>query len=188
MAENTENLDNVIAFLVIKKLVTPIEKTDAYSLGLVDKQGKILRNPETDEEKYALTTLDKFMFKLKRLLGGKIMQLNNFLYLHTINSSLHRNLFVRGNVEQRSEIKRVKQGLDKLSEELEMPIDKILRLYSHSLIKEESAPPTINTTSIGGSNAQFANKIGNKLCSLCGKKLNKNYITKDKKFYHKDCL
>jgi hypothetical protein len=131
-----QNLDNVIAFIVIKKLVTPIEKTEAYSLGLVDESGKIIKTPETDNEKATLTTLDKFIFKLKRLLGAKISQLNNFLYLHTINSTLHRNLFVRGNVEQRAEIKRVQRGLDKLSEDLEMPIDKIIHLYAHGLLKE----------------------------------------------------
>lgn len=136
--EQNQNLDNVIAFIVIKKLVTPIEKTEAFKLGLVDENGKLLKTPEDDTEESALTTLDKFIFKLKRLLGAKISQLNNFLYLHTINSSLHRSLFVRGNVEQRAEIKRVKRSLDKLSEELEMPLDKILSLYAHSLIKENT--------------------------------------------------
>lgn len=134
--EKTEDLNSVITFLVVKKLVTPIEKTDAFKLKLVNSDGKIIKIAETEEEKASLTTFDKFIFKLKRLLGGRLSQLNNFMYLHTINSTLHRNLFVRGNVEQKAEIKRVKRGMDKLSEDLEMPIDKILSLYTHSLIRE----------------------------------------------------
>lgn len=134
--EKTEDLNSVITFLVVKKLVTPIEKTDAFKLKLVNSDGKIIKTAESEEEKASLTTFDKFIFKLKRLLGGRLSQLNNFMYLHTINSTLHRNLFVRGNVQQKAEIKRVKRGMDKLSEDLEMPIDKILSLYTHSLIKE----------------------------------------------------
>jgi hypothetical protein len=134
--EQTQNLDNVIAFIVIKKLVTPVEATDAFQKGLIDKTGRIIKMPETDEENSALTTLDKFIFKLKRLLGAKISQLNNFMYLHTVNSGLHRNLFVRGNVENRAEIKRVKKGLDRLGEELDMSVDKIIKLYANNLLEE----------------------------------------------------
>ena len=134
--EQNQNLDNVIAFIVIKKLVIPVEKTDVFKIGLVDQTGKLVKSPETDEEKASLTTLDKFIFKLKRLLGAKLSQLNNFMYLHTINSSLHRNLFVRGNVEQRAEIKRVQRGLERLGEDLDMSVDEIIKIYSHGLLKE----------------------------------------------------
>lgn len=136
--DQNQNLDNVIAFIVIKKLVTPVMKTDAFKKGLVDETGKLIKMPETEEEKAILTTLDKFIFKLKRLLGAKISQLNNFMYLHTVNSSLHRNLFVRGNVEQRAEIKRVKRGLERLGEDLDMSVDEIIKVYSHSLLRESN--------------------------------------------------
>ena len=77
MKEQRQKIDDILSYAVIKKLVTPVTKTQAYKLGLVDTKGKIIRNPETDEEEMALSIFDKFMFRLKNLLGSKISQLNN---------------------------------------------------------------------------------------------------------------
>ncbi len=56
----------------IKKLVTPFEKTDAFKLGIIDKDGKILkkrRNLEGSEEKDAYTLSDTLVWNIKKLLG-----------------------------------------------------------------------------------------------------------------------
>jgi len=39
-------IDLLITYRVIKMLVTPFEKTDAYKYGIIDKNGKVLRKPE----------------------------------------------------------------------------------------------------------------------------------------------
>ena len=56
----------------IKKLVTPYEKTDAFKLGIIDKNGKILkkrRDLEGSKEKEAYTLSDTLVWNIKKLIG-----------------------------------------------------------------------------------------------------------------------
>ena len=71
-------IDLLITYRVIKMLVTPFDNTDAYKLGIIDKNGKVLRKAKTlktPKEKDAYTLLHRFVFNLKRLInivpGGK---------------------------------------------------------------------------------------------------------------------
>jgi hypothetical protein len=71
-------IDLLITYRVIKMLVTPFEKTDAYKYGIIDKNGKVLRKNKTltvAKEKDSYTILHRFVFNLKRLInlipGGK---------------------------------------------------------------------------------------------------------------------
>lgn len=65
-------IDLLITYRVIKLLVTPWEKHDAYKLGIIDDKGKVLRKArtlKTSEEKKSYTLLHRFVFNLKRLIG-----------------------------------------------------------------------------------------------------------------------
>ena len=56
----------------LKKLVTPFEKTEAFELGIIDKDGKILkkrRDLETTEEKGAYNLSDTLVWNLKKIMG-----------------------------------------------------------------------------------------------------------------------
>ena len=71
-------IDLLITYRVIKMLVTPFEKTDAYKYGIIDNNGKVLRKNKTltvAKEKDSYTILHRFVFNLKRLInlipGGK---------------------------------------------------------------------------------------------------------------------
>ena len=71
-------IDLLITYRIIKLLVTPFEKQEAYKYGIIDKDGKVLRkNKElkSAKEKDSYTILHRFVFNLKRLLnkipGGK---------------------------------------------------------------------------------------------------------------------
>ena len=71
-------IDLLITYRVIKMLVTPFDSTDAYKLGIIDKNGKVLRKARTlstAKEKDNYTLLHRFVFNLKRLInfipGGK---------------------------------------------------------------------------------------------------------------------
>ena len=71
-------IDLLITYRVIKMLVTPFEKQPAYALGIIDKNGKVLRKSKTlttAKEKEAYTILHRFVFNLKRIInfipGGK---------------------------------------------------------------------------------------------------------------------
>ena len=65
-------IDLLITYRVIKMLVTPFEKQPAYTLGIIDKNGKVLRKAKTlktAKEKEAYTLLHRFVFNLKRLIN-----------------------------------------------------------------------------------------------------------------------
>ena len=65
-------IDALIAFRLIKLLVTPFNKTKAFQLGIIDDKGKVLiksRNIENAEQRNAYTLLIRFVFNLKKLLA-----------------------------------------------------------------------------------------------------------------------
>ena len=76
----TRAIDLLIAYRVIKMLVTPFNKQPAYQYGIIDDKGKNLRkflSLKTTKEKNAYTMLHRFVFNLKRILakvglGGRI--------------------------------------------------------------------------------------------------------------------
>ena len=72
-------VDTYLAYKFIKMLATPWKKTDAYKLGIIDRNGKRIRSEEADDaarnagSKY--TNIHKVVFNIKRLVnklpGGK---------------------------------------------------------------------------------------------------------------------
>ena len=60
--------DTYLIYQVLKRLTTPFDETKAFELGLIDKDGKLLKKAKTREEKEAYTYFDRFIFNLKRLL------------------------------------------------------------------------------------------------------------------------
>ena len=73
-------VDLVITYRVIKLLVTPFNKQEAFKQGIIDKDGNVLRKYrtlKTTAEKKSYTILHRFIFNLKRILkrvglGGKL--------------------------------------------------------------------------------------------------------------------
>lgn len=64
-------VDAIIAYRILRKLTTPFEETDAFKLGIIDKQGKILRKfseLNSPEERDAYTLLDRLVWRVKRIL------------------------------------------------------------------------------------------------------------------------
>jgi len=136
MDENRKRIDDALSFLTIKKLVTPVSKTQAFKNGLVSGDGRIIRQPETEEEELSLTLFDKFIFKVRRLLGGKISQLNNFLYVQTLDNNFYNNLIVKGAIEQRASIQRVKKDMDRFIESHDITFDELMVCLIHEEIVE----------------------------------------------------
>ena len=60
--------DTYLIYQVLKRLTTPFDETKAFELGLIDKDGKLLKKAKTRDEKEAYTYFDRFIFNLKRLL------------------------------------------------------------------------------------------------------------------------
>ncbi len=62
-------IDSIIALRVLWILITPIEETPAFKLGLIDKDGKTVRKAKTTEENAATSALHRMVWNLKRIIG-----------------------------------------------------------------------------------------------------------------------
>tara|TARA_B100000902_G_scaffold289474_1_gene275726 strand:+ start:1970 stop:2545 length:576 start_codon:yes stop_codon:yes gene_type:complete len=65
-------VDLLIAYRVIKLLVTPFRNSPAFKQGIIDDKGKVLkpyRLLKTGAEKSSYTMLHRFVFNMKRILG-----------------------------------------------------------------------------------------------------------------------
>ena len=65
-------IDALIAFRILKLLVTPFNKTKAYKLGIIDEKGKVLIKSKqivNQTQRKAYTLLIRFVFNLKKLLA-----------------------------------------------------------------------------------------------------------------------
>lgn len=65
-------MDLLYLYQFIRRLTTPFDKTEAFKLGIIDKDGNVLRKRNTlttPEEKNAYTYFDTLIFNLKKLLG-----------------------------------------------------------------------------------------------------------------------
>jgi len=61
-------VDTLVAYRILRMLSTPIENSDAYRLGIIDKDGKKLRSPQGTSELDAYSFLNRFVFKIQRAL------------------------------------------------------------------------------------------------------------------------
>ena len=65
-------IDALVAYRVLKLLVTPFNKTKAFALGIIDEKGKVLKKSKDikdAKERNAYTLLIRFVFNLKRMLS-----------------------------------------------------------------------------------------------------------------------
>jgi len=65
-------IDALVAYRVLKLLVTPFNKTKAFQLGIIDEKGKVLKKSKQikdPKERNAYTLLIRFVFNLKRMLA-----------------------------------------------------------------------------------------------------------------------
>ena len=71
-------IDLFVTYRFLKLLTTPFEKTKAYELGIIDKNGNRIRKPKssqvavelnTTEQRESYTILHKLVFNIKKLFG-----------------------------------------------------------------------------------------------------------------------
>lgn len=122
--EKKLSLDAFISMILIKKLLTPINKTKAYKLDLINASGDIIKSPETKEEKESLTLLDKLIFKIKKLLGTRISDFSKYSYLKTINDPhMYNNVSINRDYTSVSQIAQLKKDMMKVLKENNIPVD-----------------------------------------------------------------
>lgn len=65
-------VNTLIAFSIIRMLVTPFEETDAFKFGIIDKNGKPLKKMKdlsSSQERDSYSPLHRLVFNLKKLLA-----------------------------------------------------------------------------------------------------------------------
>lgn len=109
-------VDSVIAYRILRMLVTPFAETDAYRLGIIDANGKELkkmRQLNTVAERDAYTILHRMVFRLRRIIE-KVPIANKQIVSYAAALSL-----VREHIEQDKEpIDLEQQFLKRLNEDL----------------------------------------------------------------------
>ena len=105
--------DDVVSYVLIKRMLAPIVGSKAFKLGLIDLNGKILREPKTDAELSALTSLDRLVYKIRRLLGGKTNVLYEFIYSRSLSDAAYKNATFGISLQNRPEIKKVVASIKK---------------------------------------------------------------------------
>jgi len=61
-------VDTVVAYRLLRLLATPIERSDAFKLGIIDKDGEKIKEPVSQQELNAYSLLQRFVFKVQRAL------------------------------------------------------------------------------------------------------------------------
>lgn len=91
-------VDSLIAYRILRMLVTPFEETEAFKLGIIDKKGNEIikiRNLNTQKEKDAYTILHRMVFRIKRIIERVPVE-NKKLLSFTAALALIRECYARG--------------------------------------------------------------------------------------------
>ena len=131
-----EKIDSILAYVLVKSIMTNPQATDAYALGLIDEKGNSIKEPETDEERDALTVLNKLGFKIRRMLSSRLSELSSFAYVKSIPDD-YQNLLSTNNVEKKAMVKRVKKDIENLEETHKMKFDDIVKIYLNEYLKDK---------------------------------------------------
>ena len=116
MSTHLRSVDNILVYIFLKNLMTAPSTTQAYKLGLIDKDGNLLREPKTKAEEDSISNLDLFIGKLRTWLRPHLTKLSKLSWIRSMDSS-YRIQNALGNVDtlsKRAVVMRVNQELDKV--------------------------------------------------------------------------
>ena len=81
LTNHNRTIDNILVYVFLKSIVTIPTKTKAYKLGLIDRNGHLVRNPSNKQEDDAISNLDLLMFKLREWLKPRMSCLASINWL-----------------------------------------------------------------------------------------------------------
>lgn len=113
-------VDSLIAYRILKLLVTPFDQTDAYKLGIIDEKGKELkrmRELNSVNERDAYTLLHRLVFRLKKIVEKVPIDNKKILSLAAAYALIKENF--DQNIEP---IDLETQYINKLNEELQSEV------------------------------------------------------------------
>ena len=118
MSTHSRSVDNILVYIFLKNLLTVPTTTKAYKLGLIDKDGKLLREPKTAEENDSISNLDLFIGQLRKWLRPYMNRLAKMTWVRSMDAS-YRIQNALGNTDslsKRATVIRVNDELDKILE------------------------------------------------------------------------
>jgi len=134
-------VDSLIAYRILKLLVTPFDQTDAYKLGIIDAKGKELKRMQelnSVNERDAYTLLHRLVFRLKKIIEKVPIDNKKLVSLAAAYALIKENL------DQNNEpIDLETQYINKLNEELQselMIVEEFLyekKLFTFKQFNEE---------------------------------------------------
>ena len=114
MSTHLRSIDNILVYVFLKNLMTAPSTTKAYKLGLIDKNGKLLREPKTKEEEDCISNLDLFIGRLREWLSPHLSKLAKMAWVRSMDSN-YRIQNALGNSESLSKRATVLRVNDELS-------------------------------------------------------------------------
>jgi hypothetical protein len=118
MSTHSRSIDNVLVYIFLKNLMTAPSTTKAYKLGLIDRDGKLLREPKTQEENDSISNLDLFTAQLRKWMRPYMNRLSKMSWVRSMDSN-YRIQNALGNAEslsKRATVMRVNDELDRILE------------------------------------------------------------------------
>ena len=82
-----ESLDAAFFTALTQRISTPIRNLPAFQMGLINMQGKIIKEPKTKEERRALSFIDRVALFMRQSMGGRTALLYNMYRQARMNSS-----------------------------------------------------------------------------------------------------
>lgn len=113
-------VDSLIAYRILKLLVTPFDQTDAYKLGIIDAKGKELKRMQelnSVNERDAYTLLHRLVFRIKKIIEKVPIDNKKILSLAAAYALIKENL--DQNIEP---MDLETQYINKLNEELQSEV------------------------------------------------------------------
>lgn len=113
----------VVALTIIKMLITPFERTEAFRLGIIDGFGRRIRSPITSEEYSSYGPLQRLIFALKIILdksgfGGKLTALSTAW--HVVRESVEKESYDNQVLIEKRLQKYLAEGYSFIEDELEV--------------------------------------------------------------------
>lgn len=68
------------------------------------------------------------VFKLKRMLGSRLAQLNAFIYLKSLDDDFYDNLIVTGSLSRKAAIKRMERDIEQVLEQYDVTSEQLFGL------------------------------------------------------------
>ena len=102
-----DEAEDSVLYVMLARLMKPVEDTMAFQLGLINRKYKVLKEPVTIEEKRALSPLNLFVFQIKRSLGTRLVAMFRYMYLNNFDDTEVLNrLAIKGTIKSRTEVKK----------------------------------------------------------------------------------